>query len=282
VRFDAKKGEVRDMIKRRLLISSLVVVVSAGFASADSYMLTDNWGGSWCDAEKSPAPNNQDDLMCWAAAASNVLEWTGWGKVESMTNTDQMFTYFQDHWTDKGGMMDFGWDWWFDGTNDSEGWDGWSQVDVAGGGFFPSETFSDYYVENWNTSQSMSAIDEYLHDGYGVTLAVYGDISGGHAITCWGYDYSTTPNEYLGLWVTDSDDDKGDSTPEDELKYYDVEYDSDAGKWYLADFYGRDDWYIGGVEALKTPEPATGSLLIVSMALLLTRRRKTASGKSGK
>lgn len=274
------------------------MIVSAGFASADSYMLTDNWGGSWCDAEKTRA-NKQDDLMCWAAAASNVLEWTGWGNVESMTNTDQMFAYFQDHWTDKPGLSYFGWEWWFDGTNDSAGWPGWSRVDVAGGGFFPSETFSDYCVENWNASQSMSAIDEYLHDGYGIALTVYGDSSGGHSITCWGYDYGTTPSEYLGIWVTDSDDDKNDSTPEDELKYYDIEYDSVAGKWYFVEFYGRDDWYIGAVSALgspelatgslltvggveapvTTPEPVTGSLLIVSMALLLTRRRKTASGK---
>ena len=39
-----------------------------------------------------------------------------------MTNTDEMFEYIQDHWTDEGSLMEFGWDWWFDGTNDNQGW----------------------------------------------------------------------------------------------------------------------------------------------------------------
>ena len=71
--------------------------------------------------------------MCWAAAASNILVWTGWGDIYS-TDEDNIFGYFQDHWTDSGALMEFGWDWWFDGTNPSQGWSGWSQVDDPGGG----------------------------------------------------------------------------------------------------------------------------------------------------
>ncbi|HUU42822.1 MAG TPA: proprotein convertase P-domain-containing protein, partial [Planctomycetota bacterium] len=63
-----------------------------------SYLLTDFHGGTWSDTEKSPT-NTEDDLMCWAAAASNVLEWTGWGETGGMTTSDQMFAYFQNHWT---------------------------------------------------------------------------------------------------------------------------------------------------------------------------------------
>ncbi|MHC4863454.1 MAG: hypothetical protein ACYTEX_05205 [Planctomycetota bacterium] len=33
-----------------------------------------------------------------------------------MTNTHQMFGHFQDHWTDQGGLMEYAWQWWFDGT----------------------------------------------------------------------------------------------------------------------------------------------------------------------
>ncbi|MFO8012577.1 MAG: hypothetical protein R6X20_04635, partial [Phycisphaerae bacterium] len=120
-------------------------------------MLTDHWGGTWADAEKVPpddgpgedpnVPGTADDYMCWAAVASNLLEWTGWGKTGGMTTADDMFAYFQDHWTDQGGNMYYGWDWWFDGTNDSPGDpDEWSQVDVPGGGFYPSQAFSDYYL----------------------------------------------------------------------------------------------------------------------------------------
>lgn len=213
--------------------------------TGSSYRLFENWGGIWWDAEKTVA-NTEDDLMCWAAAASNVLAWTGWG-TETLTTADQIFGYFQSHWNDEGGLMEFGWDWWFDGSNSRQGWQGWSQVDVAGGGFYPSESLLSYFHSESNTAMALSAIDNYLHSGYGVTLGIYGP--GGHAITCWGYNYDTAnPSNYLGLWITDSDDDKGSNTPPDRLHYYEVA--SIDGKWYLQDYYGSNEWYIGAVQAL--------------------------------
>lgn len=211
-----------------------------------SYMLTDHWGGTWNDAEKGPT-NTEDDMMCWAAAASNVLEWTGWGLVGGMTNTDQMFTYYQDHWTDEGGLMEYGWDWWFDGTNLSQGWSGWSQVDVPGGGFYPSENFSTYFHIQDTEGQALAAIDQYIHAGYGTTIGIQGP--GGHAITCWGFNYNAaSPSQYYGIWVSDSDDDKSSTNPPDRLRYYEVALS--GGRWYLQDFYGSNAWYISTVQAL--------------------------------
>ena len=211
-------------------------------------MLTDHWGGSWSDAEKSPT-NNEDDLLCWAAAAANILEWTDWGKAGGMANTDEMFAYYQDHWTDMGSLPSYGWDWWFDGTNAKQGLPEWSQVDVPGGGFYLSENFNAYFHQQVNDSQVMYSIDQYLHSGYGITLGTYGP-GGGHSITCWGYNYDLSdPSDYKGIWVTDSDDYKHSSDPPDELRYYEVVYDS--GKWYLQDYYGSDAWYISAVYALE-------------------------------
>ena len=240
--------------------------------TGSSYMLCDHWGGSWCDAEKSPS-NGDDDLMCWAATAANVLEWNGLGKVAGMVTSDQMFTYFQDHWTDQGGLMEYGWEWWFDGTNNSQGWSGWSQVDVPGGGFYPARDFyGDYYHETNADSAALSAVDNYLHAGYGVGLGVYKP-GGGHAITCWGYNYDPADeDDYFGIWVTDSDDSKHDSTPPDRLRYYEVELT--GGKWHIQDFYGTDDWYIGTVQALDVPEPVTLVLLAAAALPLLRRRRR--------
>ena len=216
--------------------------------TGSSYLAYEYWGGDWVDAEKSPT-NGEDDLMCWAAAAANVLEWTGWGQVDGMTDTDDMFEYFQDHWTDEGGIMRFGWDWWFDGTNSSQGWDDWSQVDVAGGGFYPSESFFSHYRVQSNDSFALAAIDQYLHAGYGVAIGVYNDPYG-HAITSWGVNYNPDdPSDYYGIWVTDSDDDKRSGDPPDRLRYYEVE--EAAGQWYLQGFYGSDDWHIGAVQALE-------------------------------
>ena len=94
------------------MIRTLAVYLAAGvflfvvgFADAASidYFIYDDWGGSWADAEKNTL-STEDDKMCWAAAASNILEWAGWtGHNEGeIGNTDQMFGYFQNHWTDAG------------------------------------------------------------------------------------------------------------------------------------------------------------------------------------
>ncbi|NQT86623.1 PKD domain-containing protein, partial [bacterium] len=217
-----------------------------GTPAGESYMLFEEWGGAWTDAEKSPA-NSEDDLMCWAAAAANILEWTGWGLVDGMTDSDDIFGYFQDHWTDEGSLMEFGWDWWFDGTNPTEGWADWAQVDVAGGGFFPDEDFNDYYVRQGNDSLALDAIHTYLTGGYGVGLGLYGP--GGHGITCWGVNYDPLdPANFYGIWVTDSDDSKYTTSPPDQFRYFDVQ--ESEGKWFLQDYYGTSNWYIGEVQGL--------------------------------
>ena len=252
-----------------LFLFVLTWVSSPASVLAYSYFVYDEWGGSYSDAEKSPS-NSEDDLMCWAAAASNILAWTGWGNVagESFSDEDVIFQYFQDHWTDQGGSTYYGWDWWFDGINDSQGASGWSQVDVPGGGFWePTYHFQDYYLWTPNDWVAMQAIECLFDEGYGITLAVT-DNSGGHAITCWGYDYDAEGN-FLGVYVTDSDDDKGSGNPDDRLAYYDVAYSGGlTGSWYLRDFYGYDTWYITevhGLEIAHAPEPAT--LLLVGSGL---------------
>ncbi|MCP4376643.1 MAG: hypothetical protein GY794_10780 [bacterium] len=224
--------------------------------TGESYLLYDNWGGTWVDAEKSRY-NSEDDNMCWAAAASNVLDWTGWGRVAGITDTDQTFAYFQDHWTDQGGLMGFGWQWWFTGTNPSSGWSGWSQVDVDGGGFHPSVNYNSYQHYSSNDASAMSTINSYLRSGYGTSIGIYGP--GGHAITVWGLTHDTDDSTaYNGLYITDSDDHKYYSSPPDRLRYYNVEYSD--GKWYLQDYYNSNEWYIGVVSGLGSAPLESGDL----------------------
>jgi VCBS repeat-containing protein len=231
--------------------TSAYSLLSDAVPTGVSYMLFDDWGGTWSDVEKRPDVT-QDDLLCWAAAASNALEWSTWGVTDGMEDSGDFFQYFQDHWTPLGGFMEYAWDWWFDGEfvppMDYSG----SVVDVPGGGFYPTVDFLDYYQDQEDPTLAMSSVDDFLHEGYCTTLAIYTDDGfGAHAITCWGFNYNLSdPTDYLGIWVTDSDDDKDRTDAPDRLRYYQVSYDEEVGSWYLQDYYGAYDWSIGIVQAL--------------------------------
>jgi len=215
--------------------------LTADTPTGSSYMLYVHHGGWWCDAEKTK-DNTDDDLLCWAAAATNVLEWTGWGLVSEMWNTDEMFQYCQDYWDDRTGWPTSAWKWWFDGT----------LADVPGGGnFWPGYTWTDYLHEEDDPALALQSIDDCLHAGYGVAIGVW---DGGHVITCWGFQYdgsvdkTANPGDYyLGIWVTDSDDDKAWVGPAadapNNLRYLPVDWN--GTHWNFVGGYGG--WFISGV-----------------------------------
>jgi hypothetical protein len=274
-----------------------------GSAFAVSYFGYEQWGGTWQDANKTSA-STQDDLMCWAAAASNVLAWGGWGTATS-NSASGIFKNFQDHWTNQGGMMDLGWRWWLNGKTPNpdiyKPGEGWSSVDASISGFqgyWPQSNFSTYFQEDWIVAEAnyypnlMSDVEGWLRSGYGVALAVYTENpGGGHALTAWGFDYNDS-GQYTGVWVTDSDDYKW---REQGLKRLSLQYDS-VHKWWdlTGDIYRG--WYIGGVQALfqmpqsdlpgvngsdptqrvPLPEPGTMILLAIGMSGVAVVRLKKA------
>jgi hypothetical protein len=259
-------------MKRRTILVFLAILLmllaSSGVARATSYFVYDQWGGTWCDANKT---TSSESMMCWAAAASNILAWAGYD-TPTYNNQNLIFQYFAAHWTNAGSLPQYAWNWFLDGTLPPN-WSGWSQVKVSGGNFWPADNFSDLYYQA-SGGNLMANIANFFQSGEGVTLAIYKP-NGGHALTCWGYDYSDLNGviQYTGVWVTDSDD--GVTA----LKEYPVSWDSANYLWDLGGAYSG--WYIGGVEALgqnsdppsSVPVPSTLLLFLSGLLALLSPRR---------
>ena len=241
------------LIGRLFLIGFGLLLSTA--ASASSYYLWNDYGGNFYDAEKSPN-NSEDDLMCWAASASNVLTWTGWAR--AFSSEDKVFEYFQDHWTDQGGNALYGWEWWFSGTHSPPPpSSGYSYVDYpGGGGFWKDENFAKHYKSEGDTSLAMSSLSGFLRAGYGVVLWIWDGGQGSHQVTAWGYAYDAM-NGYLGVYITDSDDGMYAEDAADELRYYGVSFrnGNKGKKWYLSDAYA--DWHIYEVQGLERYPAAT-------------------------
>jgi hypothetical protein len=289
-------------MKSRLSIWGTIILLcfflGAATAGATPFLVYDEYGGDWADADKTDA-NDDDDLMCWAATASNMLYYSGWGQNFGFSDTDEIFSYFQDYWTDAGGNMVYAIDWWFNGTDPGENADykgeGISYIypyvkgpgSYNGGTFWAGESdyylfYSDYYDDTIGKDDqfdALSYIDTLLNDGYGVGLSLSGP--SGHAVTAWGYEYDDN-GDYTGVYITDSDDGK------DGLQYFDILYT--GSYWYLQSYYGYDTYYISEVQGLTimdgtyvttaadtyaTPEPATLTMFGLSLIVMSSwfRRR---------
>ena len=237
------------------------IETEADTPTGTAYRLFEVWGGFWADAEKDPDPG--DDLLCWAATASNMMEWTGWGFVGGMEfdNTDDFFQFFRDHVTDKGHYVDAGIDWWFDGTLRDEGPDA-AVEDVDHTGFWPGYNAADYLSTSWNKEDVMSNIRQGLISSRPVGISIYSDGGGAHVVTCWGFNYDDSDGKtasdkefYQGVWLSDSDSHKGQWNPPDVLRYYAVEWSEANDRWEMPNYGGG--WYIWGVTTLEMFPGAT-------------------------
>jgi|GEM_PF-2010715 len=229
--------------------------------TGENYMLVEAFGGWWADAEKNPGPG--DDLLCWAATACNMLEWTGWGFVDythngthlKFGNTDDFFQFYKDHVDDTLGGLGSGLRWWFDGELTS----GEELVDHSG--FYPGLDLSDYYSSGGDLSEVVPRIFDAIRAGKAVGVGIAPIAAdGGHLITCWGFNYDDdyAPGQeeyYLGIWVTDSDSHKHRWDPPNVLRYYALTYNDEDNRWEMLNYAGG--WHISGAGSLAVIPGAT-------------------------
>ncbi len=261
---------VRELVFVIVLLTVIGVFAMADDASADtptgdSYMLYEHHGYTWVDAEKrapsdgegiGPNPGEDDDLLCWAATASNVLEWTGWGLVGGMWDSDAIFDEHKNYFNDTGSLTENSWRWWLNGFEPGPP----LKLVAGGGNYWPGYTWTNYFHGETDDAKAMEAIDNWLHAGYGIGIGIY---NGGHVITVWGFNYdpnvdktSNPQDYYLGIWVSDSDSDKKSPPYPDapgrdylnRLSYLEVSWNSTANRWFLPGYGG---WTIGEVKALE-------------------------------
>ena len=279
-------------MKKRIAYIGLLVFILMGqciVASADTYKIFEQWGGGVEDAEKTPL-NQDDDLMCWAAASANMLKYSGWGnamgsKAWADNGEDELFKYFQDHWTDNGGNIRYGIKWWFDGTYSGPSSSDWSVPDVPHTGFHSETDFLNSYGRSTTTTGDFLVnIDSHLREGSVVGLSVLGDRwnTFGHAITCWGIE-TNAAGDYTGVYVSDSDDKKYLADAPDDLVFknvskvfMDIERSDGTSVnkevWEILDYSGSGyNAYIGEVHWLAAnpnPVPLPGSLVLLLTGLL--------------
>ncbi len=239
--------------------ASTNLTTSATLSGTGTYRV-DNTSLRAIDADKTGV---DDTNLCWAGTASNMLYWAGWGKDTgslTVSREDDLLTYFQQNFTDKGGWIESGIEWFLDGTYNGYEDSSAAQLEKSGGGgFFPSITVSDYLRVDRESTTVMTSLDTFLKSGDVCGLSVswhddYGYRIGGHAITCWGFTYNTSVSQsnksyYTGVWISDSDDNYGEGVnAPDIIRYCPVSWSSADQTYILTyepNYYGTIDGVIG-------------------------------------
>lgn len=215
-------------------------------------------GGGWHDAEKLP-DSKDDDWLCWAATAANVLAWSGWGLVAGFADADDIFRHFTANWTDDpSGSPREAWRWWFTGEN--RGKSG-AQVRPGTGAFWKDVAFPDHqwarpkdalFVgigQNMLRRQPL-ILRDLLHNGYGIALQIIrpkGEKDrDSHMITLWGYEHDQQ-DPFKAIIVSDSDDQKKQAAPTDELRVFPVTLEN--GFWWFS--YRGQRWKIHAAYGLR-------------------------------
>ena len=148
-----------------------------------------------------------DSNMCWAAAAANLIAWSGWAADE-----DDTLDIFRDHFEDKPGYIYDALRYYFANY-------------VAGVG---AEMVA---VRESRSHKLLDFIVSAVHEGKGVAVKIDSPAKkNGHFLSIFGYHYLEHEDNFI-LYVTDSDDARH------QIRKFYLAWNDDSERWEFQNFY---------------------------------------------
>lgn len=271
------------MKRTSLLAFFCVFFAGAMVSSADTAWLRgvcEAFG--WTDYNKSES-NLDDDELCWAAAASNVIDW--WQQQYKVPDAapvgEQIWETFKEMVVmDAGGSSLAAFQWWLTGiynpTTSAEQARGYWGLNpgspvalendsVPHGYYYDEYSNINNYIYPGNEGSALSrfltaeggntmvveALVGKLQAGSAVTLSL-GSLGGSkklaHSVTLWGVDYELSGGEMTisRLWLTDADDAQYGYNADEGLFSVGVERNrvgDGSGNYFYSFVTNDNDWY---------------------------------------
>ena len=281
-----------------LALSFMLPVASAAEAWAPGVSRE----GGWVDYDKDAInkPYMEDEGMCWAAAASNVITWWQNHNADQLTSsslpTHNAWDVYRLVYLNIGGVPSNAFNWYINGISrdqydvpqygfgsvmDAEVYDNTKEFNIQwyfDGGFLSGvySTAENPVLLSVGNSDSYALcrrIVDAIESGYALVLS-----ASSHALTLWGVEYEETDKGTVitKAWVTDSDDYKSQLVESSEFSVKSGS-DGNAVAMKLPTYGDGTSFVYSAISGMRTdiiPEPATGTLSLLALAALAARRRR--------
>ena len=288
---------------KRSLISVLALSFMLPMATAaEAWAPGVSREGGWVDYDKDAVnkPYMDDEGMCWAAAASNVITWWQELNVDQLASatlpTHNAWDVYRLVYLNIGGVPSNAFNWYINGIStdqygvpqygfgsvmDAEVYDNTKEFDIQwyfDGGFL-SKVYSTaenpitLAVGNSDSYALCGKIVDALESGYALVLS-----ASSHALTLWGVEYEETAHGIVitKAWVTDSDDYQNALIESSEFSVKSGP-DGNAVAMKLPTYGDGTSFVYSAVSGMRTdviPEPTTCTLSLLALAAIAARRRR--------
>lgn len=296
---------------KRALLTAITGGVLLGAATevyaAQTWVNGVTQDSGWIDFDKTHADDHladNDDLLCWAASASCILDY--WQSLyitsASVPTGEGIWQRYNEASASMTGNPILGIQWWISGNYGDENAGRAKYIIPANLCAIQTDLnqFDGYYwdaipgtyndkIEHLGNFLSYSADNDIdfstaIINQLGsapISLGIKGKSLAGHSITLWGVEYTEDSEgnpTISSMWITDSDDYTNEIV---ELETY---YKEGDNKIYL-DYNFLQGIYIAEIISVnvaesdtwalqRIPEPVTSTLSIAGLVALLSRRRR--------